>query len=365
MVTIPFPGRTRPVFLSLAGLLSLAVSPIPPAPAPALRRPRAAVERGYQYSVVGNPRDVVTETRPGLVLEGGGTDVDQAFAWMIDRSGGGDFVVIRVAGTDAYNADIFNLAAPGGLRPDSVATLVIPSRDVASDPFVIETIRNAEALWIAGGDQSLYVTFWRGTPVEEAIQAVIAKGAPVGGTSAGMVIMGQFLYSAERDQDPCDELTSKPTLEDPFNHRVTLVRDFLDVPNLSGVILDSHFVEQDRMGRLASFLGRIAQEGWSGEIKGIGIDRETALLVEPNGQATMVARPTYPRPAAYFLRMTGRPDVCAPGTPLVARNIQVQRITPAGAFDLRAWTASEGTRYTLAVENSRLTSSLPNGEIYQ
>lgn len=40
---------------------------------------------------------------------GGGTDVDAAFKWMIERSGGGNFVVIRTAGTDAYNPYIYNL----------------------------------------------------------------------------------------------------------------------------------------------------------------------------------------------------------------------------------------------------------------
>ena len=81
---------------------------------------------------------------------GGGTDVDAAFQWMCQRSGNGDFLVIRATGTDAYNPYIQQLC-PG---ENSVATLIIPNRAAASDPFVITTIQNAEALWIAGGDQS-------------------------------------------------------------------------------------------------------------------------------------------------------------------------------------------------------------------
>jgi cyanophycinase-like exopeptidase len=69
-------------------------------------------------------------------------------------------------------------------------------REAAFDPFVIDTIRNAEALFIAGGDQSRYVRFWKDTPVEDAINHVVAKPAPVGGTSAGMAILGEFSYSA-------------------------------------------------------------------------------------------------------------------------------------------------------------------------
>ena len=109
----------------------------------------AAPAQGYQHSVVGNPGDVVTPTSGLLVLQGGGTDVDENFVRMGARAGGGDFVVIRASGTDAYNPYIYGLCSC-----DSVATIVFKNRNAAFNDFVIETIRNAEALWIAGGDQS-------------------------------------------------------------------------------------------------------------------------------------------------------------------------------------------------------------------
>jgi cyanophycinase-like exopeptidase len=178
--------RISPAILTAVAVVALAALPDIVA---SLNPPYPAVPR-YQYHVVGNPDDVRTRTRPGLVLEGGGRDIDESFLWMIERSGGGDFVVIRATGTDAYNPYIAGMRTPGGLKADSVATLIIPSREAAFDPFVIETIRNAEALWIAGGDQAHYVIHWKGTPVIDAIHAVIARGAPVGGTSSGLAVMG-------------------------------------------------------------------------------------------------------------------------------------------------------------------------------
>ena len=65
--------------------------------------PRADAAAGYSYFVVGNPADVVTPTSGLLVLQGGGTDVDENFVRMGARSGGGDFVVIRASGSDGYN----------------------------------------------------------------------------------------------------------------------------------------------------------------------------------------------------------------------------------------------------------------------
>ena len=101
----------------------------------------------YSYFRVGSPTDITTSTTPGTVLMGGGTDVDAAFRWMCQRSGGGDFLVIRATGTDAYNPYIQQLCP----NENSVSTLIIPNRAAASDPFVASTMENAEALFIAGG----------------------------------------------------------------------------------------------------------------------------------------------------------------------------------------------------------------------
>src|ERR1700739_3363737 len=144
-----------------------------------------AAKPSYQYYRVGNPSDVVASTSAGAVLMGGGTDLDAAFQWMCGRSGNGDFLVIRATGTDAYNPYIQQLCP----NENSVATLIIPNRAAASDPFVISPIQNAEALWIAGGDQSNYINFWKGTPVEDWLNALIARGVPIGGTSACMNVL--------------------------------------------------------------------------------------------------------------------------------------------------------------------------------
>ena len=100
----------------------------------------AFAAKQYSYFRVGNPNDTATSTTAGTVLMGGGTDVDAAFQWMCQRSGGGDFLVIRATGTDAYNPYIQSLCPTG----NSVATLIIPNRTAASDPFVTAAIQKAE-----------------------------------------------------------------------------------------------------------------------------------------------------------------------------------------------------------------------------
>ncbi len=309
---------------------------------------------GYQYFVAGNPADVTTPTSGLLVLQGGGTDVDQNFIAMGERSGGGDFVVIRASGTDAYNPYILELCGC-----DSVATIIFKNHNASFNRFVIDTIRNAEALFIAGGDQSDYVKLWKNTPIEDAIHHVAAKPAPVGGTSAGMAIMSEFLYSAMSNSS----LTSEEGLSDPFHRDLTLDRDFLALPKLQGTITDQHLQERDRMGRTVAFLARLVKDGWTAEGRAIAADRETALHVDPvDGSSEVFSTAAHPTPFVYFLRTPGPPEVCIPETPLTYRNVAVYRIGPGGTFDLHRWRGTGGIHYTLTAENGVLTSS--NGQIY-
>jgi cyanophycinase len=328
--------------LAAAAVAALGAAPLAAAP-------------GYQHFVVGNPADVVTATTPLLVLQGGGTDVDENFVRMGAAAGGGDFVVIRASGTDAYNPYILGLCAC-----DSVETIVFKNRNAAFDAFVLQRIRNAEALFIAGGDQSDYVRLWKNTPVEDAInQLALVKKAPVGGTSAGMAIMGPFLYSAMSNSS----LTSAEALADPFHRDLTLDRDFLALPAVGGTVTDQHLQERDRMGRTVAFLARLVRDGWTAQALGIAADRETALHVDPvTGRGEVLATPDHATPYVYFLRTPGPPEVCQPGQPLTFRGVEVYRIGPGASFDLPRWRGTGGLAYTLSVEAGVLTSS--RGEIY-
>lgn len=308
----------------------------------------------FDYYLTGNGADASGTTSFGLGLMGGGTDVDALFTWMGARAGGGDFVVIRASGADGYNQYVY------GLAPfDSVETLVLKNRAAASDQFVVQTIRNAEALFIAGGDQSNYVNDWKGTPVEDAIHALAARGVPIGGTSAGTAILSEFIYSAQRQS-----VTSSQALADPFNRNITLDRDFLLLPFLQGIITDQHLIERDRIGRTVTFMARIITNGWAAaESKAIAIDRETAVLVDESGQATIVANADRATPYAYFMR-GGVPQVVAAKTPLTYLNVTVDRAAPGSTFDLRTWAGTRLVSYMLNVDKGAMSSTQPGGSIY-
>jgi cyanophycinase-like exopeptidase len=329
------------VIMKLMSILLLLLSAVLP----------ASAAKKYSYFRAGNANNVSASTTPGTVLMGGGTDVDAAFQWMCQRSGNGDFLVIRAAGTDAYNPYIQQLCP----NENSVATLIIPNLAAASNPFVISTIQDAEALWIAGGDQSNYINFWKGTPVQNEINALIARGAPIGGTSAGMNVLTQFVYSALASQGA----TSSQSLADPFNRYITLDHDFANVAGLQGIIGDPHFVTRDRMGRDLAFMCRIYTNNWSNAPRDIAVDEQTALLIDASGHGTIVGSST-----AYFMQAPGAPQVCQPKTPLTYTNISVYRINASGSFNLVTWNGSGGVAYTISATAGVLSSTQAGGAIY-
>ncbi len=170
---------------------------------------------------------------------------------------------------------------------------MINSIEAANDPGVFETLMNAEALFIAGGDQSQYLKFWEGTKVEEAIKQLITdKLIPIGGTSAGCAIMGEYVYTGENGSIVSDE-----TLQNPFDQKLTVRKSTLiNHPFLKNTITDQHFSQRDRAGRLVGFLARLKEFSGANPLRAIAVDEKTALVIDKDGKAQVLGQSD-----AYFL----------------------------------------------------------------
>jgi len=315
----------------------------------------AAVASSYQYIRLGEKADSTVTPVAGTAMMGGGKDLDEAFRWLCKKANGGDFLVLRARGDDDYNSYV-----NGMCKLNSVATLVIPDLAAAQDPAVADIIRHAEAVFIAGGNQARYVEFWKGTPVEDVINANIARGKPIGGTSAGLAVLGEFAYGCLKDKDDDNDLASADVLPNPYHERVTLVRDFLKVPYLGNTLTDSHFAKRDRMGRTLGFLARLVQDGWSKGPREVAIDEKSAVLVEPDGKGTVVGSGH----GAYFLQVESAPEVCRPNTPLTIHNISVYRASAGAHFDFKSWTGDGGEAYVISVENGVIRTTRQGSVIY-
>ncbi len=295
----------------------------------------------------GNTTNVSPVTHASLLLVGGGLDRDDAMQWFVDRAGKGDVVVLRESGSDGYNDWLLAKGA------NSVDSIVISSATAANDPVVLAKVRRAEALFFAGGDQSFYVKYWKDTALETEINAAAERGVPVGGTSAGLAILGEFLYPAFGRS-----VTSATALANPYSRDVMVDRNFLAMPGLAGVITDTHFVARDRMGRLLTFMARIVKDGWAPSVRGIGVDETVAIGIDEN----KIGRIFADSGKAYMLATSVAPTTCTAGTPLTLQGIAVQRIGAGATFDFKTWTATGGLAYSLSVQAGIVSSS--NGSVY-
>jgi beta-aspartyl-peptidase (threonine type) len=310
---------------------------------------------GPSLGRTGDSKDVIVATKGGVALIGGGGNVDGAFKWMIDRSGGGDVVVLRASGDYRYDEDITKMG-----KVNSVETFLIDSREVANDDKVAQKIRNAEMLFITGGDQSNYMRFWRKTKTSDAINYLLnKKKVPVGGTSAGCAVLSGFYYSGE-----VGSATAAVGM-DPYDVKVKLYNnDFLQPPFLKNVITDQHYMARNRAGRHVTFISRIITD-WKVFPKGIAPDERTAVCIDEQGNATVMGEGK-----AYFLLTdpSSAPEVCKPEEPLqwvagkkALRVYEIQGTANGSGYfpvaDFNPAKASGGKWYRWWMDNGKLQQS--------
>jgi cyanophycinase len=284
---------------------------------------------------------------PVLNLGGGGTDVDPAIQWMIDKARGCttcttkvDVVILRASGSNGYNASIL---AMNGV--DSVESIVITSRKDATNAALSTTIKNAEVIFFAGGDQCDYVTIFKGTPIETSVEFVYAKGGAIGGTSAGLAIQGEFVYDGCRTS-----AVSSDALANPYHSSLTFTYNFFNWNDMQTVITDSHFEQRDRMGRLMVFLARQIRDGKSSVAWGAALNEVTSVVVDQNGVGTVMGSGN-----AYFVFADHVPEACEPGQPLTFSNYKIWKVAPGQTFNLRNRPATGF--YSVSVLNGQLSGN--------
>ncbi len=292
---------------------------------------QAQSDSRVSIGIAGDTADVKTPTTFGVVLMGGSTDVDEALQWMIRKSGGGDFVIIRASGSTGYNDYIKGLG-----EVNSVETLLIDSREKAQRTSTGDRIRNAEALFIAGGDQYNYVKYWKDTEVSRAIQYLIdKKKVPIGGTSAGCAVLTDYIFDASKGS-----ATSPEALSNPYDTLVSVSRSFMTIPFLKNTIADQHYSARNRQGRHVVFMARTMKDFGVKSPKGIAVDEKTAVCVDENGMMKV-----FGKGSAFFLSTENLPEICEPKTKLewnhqqkAIRVISIQGAAQgAPVFNVSSW----------------------------
>lgn len=293
--------------------------------------------RPGSIGVSGAVADTVTTPIPLIFLGGGSTDQDDAMRRFLDAASGGDVSVIRASGSTGYNEYMFGLS-----RIHSAETFLLTTRDAASNALTNTLLSQSEALFIAGGDQWNYVQHWSGTPLDVTIRTLKdVKRVPYGGTSAGAMILGGRMFDASNGS-----VTSAEALANPFDAKVSLRAGlFGSAPILQPFLIDTHFSERDREGRLMVFLARSILPDYAP--KGIGIDEKTAFIIDSNGIGTVYGMGFV---WIYLPDLSlGAPETVIAETPLTWNR---------GGRAVRVWKLGNGDRFDL---NTFLPLDRPSG----
>ncbi len=241
---------------------------------------------GHGYYHRGGKRDQSHQGSRMYFLAGGGRGApfdEGRTQFFSQASAGRDIVLIAQALENMDFANrVFEFFARNQAR--SITALNITSRTQADDPRVAKVIDGADVIWFGGGSQSFFLESWKGTKVHQAIRSACEAGVSIGGTSAGSAILGQVAYA----DLPWDSVQSRFALRVPNHDRIRTIRQCEDgfpfaslssAPSdpLHGLIVETHFVDLNRMGRLAVFTSQCRERPMSG----LGLAASTAVLIRP------------------------------------------------------------------------------------
>ena len=206
---------------------------------------------------------IPTEQAGPLVLIGGACspkgDAMRRFLELADAHRGGRIVGLTTASSDPQRSAVLWKA---DFATAGVATADIPivgSRRDACDEGIAARVRDADGVFLGGGDQVKLIATLGGTPVGSAIREAWARGAVVCGTSAGAAALTELtLAGGEIDEDGA------------------LVEMYIGPGfGLLGyrALVDTHFGARRRLHRLVVAIAN------NPELMGLGIDEDTALVV--------------------------------------------------------------------------------------
>lgn len=257
-----------------------------------------------------------------LVLIGGGDKPDDAMRRFVELAGGPDapIVAIPTASSEPDAADYYEKLFREKYGCTKTVSLRIKTREDAARADYAELAGKARGVFFGGGDQVLITKALLGTPVGTAIADAYARGAVVGGTSAGTACQSKLMITGEGDFTGI---------------RAKSVEILEGLGFFPGVIVDQHFVKRQRENRLFSVILEHP------ELLGVGVDETAAIWVRPDRTFQVMGKSSVMVFDAAGAAVARQPD--AAGKDLLGvHGLKVHVLLPGEVFDLTARKAVTG-----------------------
>ena len=204
------------------------------------------------------------------------------------------------------------------LGAQEARALPITNRTEAGKEEWLAYVDEADALFITGGNQLRLSTILGGTPMAKAIRRANASGATVGGTSAGAAILSEHMiaHGAEGTTPKAGMVTLSPGFG--------LTNRF---------IIDQHFRQRDRLGRLLTALA------YNPFAVGLGLDEDTAAFLDGTGTLTVVGKGAITLVDVAELEHSSLADT-QEGKPVSLTNVRLHVLVQGGTYNLETRKAS-------------------------
>ncbi len=339
LMTVPHVGHDHVQMFSSKEFVSLLTE----------ESPRQEVDKELTIDRLGAKDSITKSPKRSYFLLGGGSEIDEVFIEYLKALDGGDLLILSAKDDPLdYNDYLVDLAKKNSIPLNSVTTVLIHSRRGSQDPRLIKLISESEGIFFSGGDQWKYIERIKDTQAHAEILKKLNSGIPFGGTSAGLAILGDVIFTAQNGSVSSDEISNNP-----HDQRITLMNSLFNIPILKNILTDTHFVVRNRMGRLISFLAN-AYDAKNINLRGLGIDEGSALIVNPDGFSRV-----YGDGAAYLLTPTTIPNL--ENNQLNWKKIGVHRWFTNTSFSLIDLKAPD---YFFNIENGKILSTQENGQVY-
>jgi len=280
-----------------------------------------------------------------VLLVGGGREydtwADEPYGWFVQAADSGKIINIDVDEVSSYYPSYFRSLG----ADNSSEAFRISNRQVANDSLTYQKLISARGIFIEGGDQSDYVKTWKGTLVEDAIHYVFRTGGAIGGTSAGLAVLGEVVYDATGGY-----LYPYKAAYNPYHPDIHFTDDFLNI--LPGVLTDSHFHSRGRLARLVPMLARRIVDNGQDDLMGIGICDNTALCIDSDGNATVCGDAT----VTIIYKSNESVIDCQPGVPVTFTNIVFHQLPRGAVFHLKSRQLVDPGPYLVPVTDYRIDS---------
>lgn len=254
--------------------------------------------------------------RPGpLVIIGGAEDRHGRVLQKFVELAGGPQAVIAVLATasgEPEGAEKDYEQAFGRLGAKRVLTIRISTRQDAADEGNLDKAERATGFFFTGGDQLRITSTLGGTAFDSILHRKHREGAVIAGTSAGASAMSETMIVAGDSDDAPKKCTIKMAPGMGF---------------LEGTVVDQHFAQRGRLGRL---LAALAQNP---KVLGLGVDEDTAVAVFPDRTLWVVGSQTVTILDGRTIRETNASE-SVPDEPLALTDVVLHVLPNGYGFDL-------------------------------